>query len=75
MLKDINTKANKMFFNIKYRGHKNLKTVAPPINIEDVKRVSAKRAPKLGEHTKRILLEMGYSNDEIRQFKRIGVIS
>ena len=64
-----------MFFNIKYRGHKNLKTVAPPINIEDVKRVSAKRAPKLGEHTKRILLEMGYSNDEIRQFKRIGVIS
>ena len=74
-VKDINTKANKMFFNIKYRGHKNLKTVAPPINIEDVKRVSAKRAPKLGEHTKRILLEMGYSNDEIRQFKRIGVIS
>ena len=34
-----------------------------------------KRAPKLGENTKRILLEMGYSNDEIRQFKRIGVIS
>ena len=62
-----------MYLDVK--GYKNLKTVAPPLNIEDVKRVPAKKAPKLGEHSKQILSEIGYSIQEIRQLKRNGVIS
>ena len=72
-VKDPNTKANNMYLDVS--GYKNLKTVAPPLNIEDVERVPSKKAPKLGEHSKQILSEIGYSVQEIRQLKRNGVIS
>lgn len=31
-------------------------------------------APQLGEHTDRILQELGYSSQEIEQFKKDGVV-
>jgi len=74
-IKDPSVQANNMFLNIQQQGYKNLKTVAPPLNIEDVKRVPSKRAPKLGEHSKQILSEIGYSSMKIRQLKRKDVIS
>ena len=30
-------------------------------------------APKLGEHTQELLLEIGYSEEEIKEFKEAGV--
>lgn len=50
------------------------RVIRDPVNVEGVKRVGVKKAPDLGEHSREILAEMGYSNREIEALAHSGVI-
>ena len=49
-------------------------TVSSPINVQGVSKVTAHRAPELGEHNDELLNELGFSNDEIDTLRASGVI-
>tara|TARA_B100000686_G_scaffold10950_1_gene10971 strand:+ start:1256 stop:2485 length:1230 start_codon:yes stop_codon:yes gene_type:complete len=73
-IKDPQTNLNKMFMPIKGEKIKNLKIVAPPLNIKNVPRRNANKAPKLGEHNVQILKELGYSANKIKELKIKNII-
>ena len=45
-----------------------------PVNVDGVKRIGAKKAPENGEHSREVLLEMGFTETQIKEFKDKGVI-
>ena len=45
-----------------------------PVNATNVPPVAAKRAPRLGEHSKEILTELGYDAEAIQGMAKSGVI-
>ena len=45
-----------------------------PVNVEGVRRIGAKKAPGIGEHTDEVLGEMGFSDAEIASLRDQGVI-
>jgi len=53
----------------------NLKsTISSPIQVHGVTKVSAKRAPELGEHNEEILKELGFDAEEIDGFRASGTL-
>src|SRR6187200_2386670 len=53
----------------------NLKTtISSPIQVHGVTKVTAKRAPELGEHNEEILKELGFDAKEIDSFRTSGTI-
>ena len=42
--------------------------------MHGVSKVAARRAPDVGEHNDELLQELGFSSDEIAQFRTGGVI-
>jgi crotonobetainyl-CoA:carnitine CoA-transferase CaiB-like acyl-CoA transferase len=49
-------------------------TVSSPIRMHGSSKVPATRAPQLGEHNDEILAELGFSTDEIDEFRAAGAI-
>jgi formyl-CoA transferase len=49
------------------------KTVGSPLRLSDSP-VDIVRSPMLGEHTDSICAELGYSPEQLEQFKRVGAI-
>jgi formyl-CoA transferase len=53
----------------------NLKsTISSPIQVHGVTKVTAKRAPELGEHNEEILKELGFDAKEIDGFRTSGTL-
>jgi crotonobetainyl-CoA:carnitine CoA-transferase CaiB-like acyl-CoA transferase len=50
-------------------------TISSPIAVHDVDKVSARRAPELGEHNDDVLAELGFTAGEIDDFAVRGVIA
>jgi len=50
-------------------------TISSPIQVHGVSKVSAKRAPELGEHNEEILQELGFDPKQIDSFLESGVVS
>ncbi len=48
--------------------------VNDPVNVEGVKRIGAKRAPEIGQHSVEVLTEMGFDQAAIDSFRGKGVI-
>jgi len=55
-------------------GEKVKFTVSSPLTIHGVPKLAARRAPAIGEHNDELLKELGFSNDEITQFRTGGAI-
>ena len=50
-------------------------TISSPINVHDVEKVAARRAPDIGEHNEEVLAELGFAPGEIDDFAVRGVIA
>jgi crotonobetainyl-CoA:carnitine CoA-transferase CaiB-like acyl-CoA transferase len=55
-------------------GEKLKLTVSSPLKIHGVQKVSARRAPELGEHNDQLLTELGFSDRQIEEFRASGAI-
>jgi formyl-CoA transferase len=49
-------------------------TVSSPFHIDGETKVAPRRAPSIGQHTDEVLREAGYSADEIRRLRALGVL-
>ncbi|KGM97112.1 CoA transferase [Clostridium botulinum] len=69
ILEDEQAWDNNYLRKIKYEnGHEGI-LVNTPVKFEQMGLQGFKKAPKIGEHTKEVLLEMGYSEEQIRKIK------
>src|SRR6266849_736420 len=50
-------------------------TISSPMQVHDVAKVPAKRAPEIGEHNEEVLKELGFSTKEIDSFLESGVVT
>jgi len=63
-----------MFFDMEYPGTGNLKLARLPGRASGIEPAKPVRAPRLGEHTREIMLELGYSEIDIDSLAGKGVI-
>jgi len=56
-------------------GGKLTSTISSPIQVHGVDKVTAKRAPELGEHNEEILRGLGFDTKQINGFLESGVVS
>src|SRR5882724_2762680 len=69
VVKDPQLRENDIVVPIDGAGEKVKFTVSSPLTVHGVAKVAARRAPELGEHNDELLQELGFSNDEIAQFR------
>jgi crotonobetainyl-CoA:carnitine CoA-transferase CaiB-like acyl-CoA transferase len=50
-------------------------TVSSPFHIDGVNKVSARRAPAIGQHSEAVLREAGYAADDIARLRGLGVLA
>jgi formyl-CoA transferase len=74
VINDPQLRANDIVVPLEGAGDKLTSTISSPIQVQDVKKVPAKRAPKIGEHNEEILKELQFDMKEIERLRTSGVI-
>src|SRR5258705_1581353 len=74
VIKDPQLLANDIIVPLEGGGELLKLTVSSPLQIRDVKKVSARRAPDLGEHNDEVLKQLGFTGDEIGGLRAGGAI-
>jgi len=54
---------------LEHESFENLMTINSPFRIEEEEKVEFSRAPKVGEHTKEVLKEMGFKDTDLEELK------
>jgi formyl-CoA transferase len=54
---------------LEHESFENLMTINSPFRIEEEEKVEFSRAPKVGEHTKEVLKEMGFQDTDLEELK------
>jgi len=67
-------KENGIVVPIEGAGGKLKFTISSPIQVHGVAKVSARRAPELGEHNEEVLLQLGFSASEIDGLHASGAV-
>jgi crotonobetainyl-CoA:carnitine CoA-transferase CaiB-like acyl-CoA transferase len=49
-------------------------TISSPLQVHDIAKVPARRAPELGEHSEEILKQLGFNTNEIQSLRASGVV-
>ena len=75
VIKDPQLQANNIVVPLEGAGENIKLTVSSPIQVHGVTKVSAKRAPDLGEHNDQVLQELGFDTKEIERLRASGVIA
>ena len=50
-------------------------TVMSPFHIDGVEKIPASRAPSIGQHNETVLLEAGYTADDVERLRGLGVVA
>jgi len=66
--------ANQMVITVEHTSRGKLKNLAPPLKFKGTPATPTRSAPLLGEHTEEILLELGYSREEIENLEAKRII-
>jgi formyl-CoA transferase len=74
VINDPQLRANDIVIPIEGAGDNITSTISSPIQIHGVTKVSAKRAPEIGEHNEQILKELGFDPKQIDSFVASGVL-
>src|SRR2546423_554134 len=75
VVNDPQLQANDIVVSLEGAGGKLTSTISSPIQVHGVTKVSAKRAPELGEHNEEILKELGFDTKAIDGFLASGVVT
>jgi formyl-CoA transferase len=73
VINDPQLRANDIIVPLEGAGDKLTSTISSPIQVQDVSKVPAKRAPKIGEHNEEILKELQFDTKEIERLRASGV--
>ena len=74
VINDPQLEANDIVVSLEGAGDKLTSTISSPIQVHGVDKVSAKRAPELGEHNSEILQQLGFNAKQIDGFLESGVV-
>jgi len=69
---DPQMEANGVYAEVEHPGRGMLRTVNSPVNLQGFPKAKPVRAPGIGEHTKELLLQLGYSAGEIEAMIESG---
>jgi len=75
VIDDPQARANEIFVPIDHPTYGNMEVVASPIQLSETPATIRMPAPEMGQHTEEVLLEYGYTWEEIGRFKEQGVIA
>ena len=75
VINDPQLRANDIVVPLEGAGEKLTSTISSPIQVHGVNKVTAKRAPELGEHNQEVLQELGFDATQIDSFLESGVVS
>jgi crotonobetainyl-CoA:carnitine CoA-transferase CaiB-like acyl-CoA transferase len=74
VVNDPQLRANDIVVPLEGAGGKLTSTISSPLQVHGVAKVSAKRAPKIGEHNDEVLRQLGFSAAEIDGLRVSGAI-
>src|SRR5579862_1590201 len=74
VINDLQLRANDIIVPLEGAGGQMISTVSSPIQVHGVSKVSARRAPEIGEHNEQILKELGFDSKAIEDFRASGAI-
>jgi len=75
VINDPQAKANDFFVPLNHPTHGRMEVVANPIKLNKTPPTKVRPAPEFSQHTEEVLLEYGYTWENIVQFKEQGVIA
>src|ERR1700704_5809726 len=75
VINDPQLRANDIVVPLEGAGAKLTSTISSPIQVHGVTKVTAKRAPELGEHNEEILQELGFDAKQIDSFLASGTVT
>jgi formyl-CoA transferase len=73
VINDPQLKANNIVVPLEGAGESLKLTISSPIQVHGVAKVTAKRAPELGEHNDEVLKQLGFDGQEIERLRASGV--
>src|SRR5262249_51790789 len=74
VINDPQLRPNDIVVPLEGAGDKVTSTISSPIQVHGVTKVSARRAPELGEHNEEILKELGFDAKAIDGFRSSGAV-
>src|SRR5258705_11590351 len=75
VINDPQLRANEIVVPLEGAGERLTSTISSPIQVHGVSKVSAKRAPEIGEHNDQVLQELGFNAAEIDGLRASGTIA
>jgi crotonobetainyl-CoA:carnitine CoA-transferase CaiB-like acyl-CoA transferase len=72
---DHQARAAGCFISYDHPRYGQVENLASPINMSETPAAYRRPAPELGQHTEEVLLEFGYSREDIRRLREEGIIS
>ena len=75
VIADPQARANDFFIAYDHPTYGRIEILNNPVQLSDASSTVRRPAPEFGQHTEEILLEYGYTLDDIVQFKEEGLIA
>ncbi|HEY91444.1 MAG TPA: CoA transferase [Dehalococcoidia bacterium] len=74
VIEDPQAKANDIFVELNHPTHGLMKVIDSPVKLSENPATMRRFAPEFGQHTEEVLLECGYTWEDISKFKEQGIV-